>query len=671
MTDKDSSLMNAIREMVDGLSIPFSGALPPGVEPKGADSVWRDAPYFVTDRVARDLWLEWNPDQALRIEKPSFFRAFRDMLREIAGLGFKLDRFRAASRALRAPGENQKEWMNRFEEVIDTTRASLRISLSPDRLQSFKRTNQDEKASGRTWDDLLKLMSDGLFYELGLTFPPITVAADESLGSAEFRCEWNDLRLPPSVGLDDGQILVNDTPERLRLLNIDGQAAINPGNGNQGAIVDATFNDICEQAGLTTWDTKGYVTLAASGVLRKAAASFVTRSLIDLYMFRLGDFDQDLVELTDATIDRSLLVQILRGLLAEEISIRNLPAILNRLLQARATMRTAHLSHKYILFDVFPFTHAQEDRRYEDLTPRDHVESVRSSLKRHISHKYTRGQNSLIVYLIDNKLERRLRLAAPFDEQEHAQFIEGVRDEVGSLPPTSQAPVLLTSVEIRHRLWRELHPEFKDLVVLSYQELSPELNIQPIARINPEDEPQEEDDDRFLRLVRAIPSFPELKLTESVEVAARTEGDRALLALLESQRETILDKTKSKILAEHRDEIESKESLDETIRPLLGRVIDSYKEFLATDQTTNLDGLYTAMSPVMKAERAMLSFLVEVPLVIAEVIRDILAQSQHEANEDALKKFNQAVDRAAAVAYRLVERLVVADTDSKAGKFMR
>jgi type III secretion protein V len=59
-----------------------------------------------------------------------------------------------------------------------------------------------------------------------------------------------------------------------------------------------------------------------------------------------------------------------------------------------------------------------------------------------------------------------------------------VAEEVGGLPPTTQKPVILTTLESRRPLRRLIDVEFPHLAVLSYQELSPDLNIQPIARIS-------------------------------------------------------------------------------------------------------------------------------------------------------------------------------------------
>jgi len=47
-----------------------------------------------------------------------------------------------------------------------------------------------------------------------------------------------------------------------------------------------------------------------------------------------------------------------------------------------------------------------------------------------------------------------------------------------------RARLLLTGMEIRRTVRKLIETSFPNLAVLSYQELSPDLNIQPIARIS-------------------------------------------------------------------------------------------------------------------------------------------------------------------------------------------
>jgi type III secretion protein V len=114
------------------------------------------------------------------------------------------------------------------------------------------------------------------------------------------------------------------------------------------------------------------------------------------------------------------------------------------------------------------------------------VEFIRARLKRYISHKYSRGGNTLVVYLLDRISEDILAEPNKVDAAAETAIMRAVRDEIGSLPPTAQRPAILTTMQVRSRLRRLVSLEFPHLAVLSYQELSPDMNIQPIARITPD-----------------------------------------------------------------------------------------------------------------------------------------------------------------------------------------
>ena len=122
------------------------------------------------------------------------------------------------------------------------------------------------------------------------------------------------------------------------------------------------------------------------------------------------------------------------------------------------------------------------------------TEHVRSALKRYVSHKYARGTNTLVVYLLDPQIEDAVRGAIKRTsagthlalEPDIAQeIVQAVKNECGHLPPTAQRPVILTAMDIRRYVRKLLEYEFNPpFSVVSFQELSPELNIQPVARIS-------------------------------------------------------------------------------------------------------------------------------------------------------------------------------------------
>ncbi len=313
--------------------------------------------------------------------------------------------------------------------------------------------------------ELIPMMRDGLFYELGVRFPGIRVRGnDGTLGANSYIIMLNEI--PMVVGnIDQRKCLVNDTPDRLRLLGIEATPAQNPANGIACAWIRADKRELAEQAGLTAWDAASYMVLHLSAILRKNASDFVGIQEVQNMLDQLEQAYPALVkEVVPKAISVFQLTNILKRLAEEEILIRDLRTILQALaewgpVESDTVMLTEH---------------------------------VRSSLKRYISHKYTSGQNTLVVYLLDPQIEETVRSSIQHTasgnylalEPEITQdLLASVRREIGNLPPSAQQPVILTTQEIRRYFRKLVELEFPHLAVVSYQELSPEMNIQPIARI--------------------------------------------------------------------------------------------------------------------------------------------------------------------------------------------
>ena len=62
-------------------------------------------------------------------------------------------------------------------------------------------------------------------------------------------------------------------------------------------------------------------------------------------------------------------------------------------------------------------------------------------------------------------------------------ILSGIRSTVATPPPGAQAPVLLTAIDVRRFVRKLIEMEFPDISVVSYQEIIPEIRIQPLGRI--------------------------------------------------------------------------------------------------------------------------------------------------------------------------------------------
>ena len=342
---------------------------------------------------------------------------------------------------------------------------------------------------GENFKDILTLMSDGLFYELGLSVPQLTLRHDPEARPGAFSVLVNGEVASSFQGLEPSTFLVNETVERLALVGIQGEPSVNPANGNPCAVVRSgeEVRQRCEQLGLTTWSPAGFLILHVSAAVRRNAGKLLTTELVELSLSILEQWFPALVAMARKRFGVPLMTEVLRQLLEEEISIRDLRGILESLLAIQGV--TAADSQHLILFFPYPApTHlvpVLEDKPLTGLTLTDYTTAVRMGMRRTISHKYSRGEGTLQVYLLEPVIEARILLveARPLSADERVQLHEAVERETGSLRKGGPQPVILTAAQVRRKLWELLHEEFPPLGVLSYQELPPDLSIQPIARI--------------------------------------------------------------------------------------------------------------------------------------------------------------------------------------------
>ncbi|MXX98454.1 MAG: hypothetical protein F4Y58_00900 [Gammaproteobacteria bacterium] len=160
------------------------------------------------------------------------------------------------------------------------------------------------------------------------------------------------------------------------------------------------------------------------------------------------------------------IAEVLQRLVSEDISIRNMRLILEALVEWGQKEKDTVLLTEY----------------------------VRSSLKRYVSYKFSSGQNTLPAYLLDQDLEETIRKGIrqtsagnylALDPTVTRNFVEKVKQTVGvDIAKRANKPVLVTAMDIRRYVRKMLEVELYELAVLSYQELTQEITVQPLSRIS-------------------------------------------------------------------------------------------------------------------------------------------------------------------------------------------
>ena len=355
------------------------------------------------------------------------------------------------------PGQQKKK-----PDALFSLTIPLALELSKEVTQQIRAKEGEED---RMVNEVMPALRQAMYFEMGIRYPGIQIRVDLPLPPNSFMIRLKEVPVAIAA-LKPGHVLVNEAKANLGIFNIPGEETKNPATGKPACWVPDDHKAQATGAGLRVWETPEILMLHLSGFMKKYAAEFLDLQEVQIILDLLSQSFPTLVqEVVPKVVSLHTLTDILQRLVQEGISIKDIRSILQGLSEWGRVEKDPVMLCEY----------------------------VRSSLKRYISYKYAEGKNMLVVYLLDPEIEDTISGAIQrtttgnylaLDPDTTQDVLNTFRHEFGSLPPTAQRPVIVTDMEIRRYVRRLVEMDFENLAVLSYQELSPELHIQPIARIS-------------------------------------------------------------------------------------------------------------------------------------------------------------------------------------------
>ena len=312
-------------------------------------------------------------------------------------------------------------------------------------------------------EELLKIRR-ALYFDLGVPFPGIQLRFNDSLPDETYNILLSEV--PVSQGrLRPGFVLVRDSEQNLQALQIPYETGTRFLPSIPTIWVDAAMAPTLTGAGIPYLDANQVLTWHLAFVLKKYSSEFIGIQEARFLLTAMEDRFPDLVKEALRVMPVQKIAEIMQRLVSEDISVRNLRSVLEALIEWGQKEKDSVLLTEY----------------------------VRISLKRHISYKYSSGQTMLPAYLLAPNVEETVRGAIrqtsagsylALDPNVGKKLVENIKRSVGDLSAASRAPVLLTSMDIRRYLRKMIEQDLYELPVLSYQELTQEINVQPLARID-------------------------------------------------------------------------------------------------------------------------------------------------------------------------------------------
>jgi type III secretion protein V len=210
---------------------------------------------------------------------------------------------------------------------------------------------------------------------------------------------------------------------------------------------------------------------ALEGVLQRHADRFVGVQEVSDLLDSAAERYPALVKEVLRQLSAQKIAEVLRLLLHEKIPLRNLRDVLEALAEWGSRERDAA----------------------------GLAEFVRIGLKRYMTSRYADANRRIVALALDATTEDTIRRALTdtpagilmmVPPQRVAELRDSLRNELTRLQGAIDVdrPILITNVDVRRHVRQALEPICPNLAVLSYQELTPETEVEALGtvRFNPE-----------------------------------------------------------------------------------------------------------------------------------------------------------------------------------------
>lgn len=220
-----------------------------------------------------------------------------------------------------------------------------------------------------------------------------------------------------------------------------------------------------ESLGYTVVDPPSIIATHLTEIIRQHIAELLTRQDVQNLTNNLKETNPSIVEeLIPKLMGLGEVQKVLQNLLREGISIRDLLTIFETLADYAPTTRDPDILTEY----------------------------VRQSLKRAICAKFFPANETTSVVTLDPKVEQEIMASVKqteqgayltLDPEKTKAIIESVRTEVGKLESLGKNPIIITSPIVRMYFKRLTEDYFSDLIVVSYNEVESNVELQSVGMV--------------------------------------------------------------------------------------------------------------------------------------------------------------------------------------------
>lgn len=311
--------------------------------------------------------------------------------------------------------------------------------------------------------EVFNLVRQNIYDDTGVPIPKISFQLSENLKDGEYQIDIHD------IPVSTGKLYINQyfIPAKYKSLLLEQNISFNEDSivASEGMWVKQKDLTNITNGEIKILDGSHVISNHLMFILKRHAAKFIGIQEVYSLLKKIESDYSELIKEVLKVLSLPKLSEIIKLLVTEDIPIKNLRQILEVL--------------------------AEKAESESNIMPL--AEFVRASLKDHISHRFS-VDNVLSALIINIELEKIIQqslrqspsgIFLELDNEVSSSIEEQIENQLSHIKPGDNIkPVIITSPQIRSFLRAHLATIFDSIPVLSNQEISSTVTINPLAELH-------------------------------------------------------------------------------------------------------------------------------------------------------------------------------------------
>ncbi len=311
--------------------------------------------------------------------------------------------------------------------------------------------------------DRITMIRRQLATELGIIIPPIRIRDNIQLKPNEYRMKIRTIAVGRGE-LMSGAYLAMDPGTAVK--KIRGIETVEPAFGLPALWITESQKEDAEMSGYTVVELPAVLATHLTEIVKSHAHEILSRQDVRTLLDNVKENNSTLVdELIPGVLNVGDVHKVLQNLLRERVSIRDLTLILETLANVASRSKNTEILTEY----------------------------VRNALSAQICELYKNEDSLIPVITLDPNLEAKLEGVVQETESgfrfnlspgEVGRILDKVGEIVEKIKSSGEVPLVICSPTIRSAFKRLCESNYRDLVVLSYNEIVPGIEIRSMGMIS-------------------------------------------------------------------------------------------------------------------------------------------------------------------------------------------